>query len=102
MRNDDSRTTNHFDNASKPKYFEKWSTIHRWDDNVIENKTIEGIVCKKQYIPSTQEMLQSLIPKMPNACSNNFEKWSHKNLINHCWKQKILTCKKVFWKDQSW
>ena len=101
MINDESRTINHFDNASKSKDFEKWSTILKWDENVTEHEKIEGIVCKEQYIPSTQEMLQSLIPKMPNACSNNFEKWSHQNRINHYWKHKILTCKKVFWIDQS-
>ena len=63
MKNDESRTINHLDNASKPKDFEKWSTILRWDENVIEHKKTEGIVCEKQYVPSTQEMLQSLIPK---------------------------------------
>ena len=72
MRNDESRTINHFDNASKRKDFKKWSTILRWDENVTKHKKIEGIVCKEQYVPSTPEMLQSLIPKMPNACSNNF------------------------------
>ena len=45
MRNDESRTTNQFDNASKPKDFEKGSTILRWDENVTEHKNIEGIVC---------------------------------------------------------
>ena len=84
MSNDESRTINHFDNASKPKDFsKKWSTILKWNQNVTEHKKIEGIVCKKQYVPSTQEMLQSLIRKMTNACSNNFEKWSHKKPINH-------------------
>ena len=74
MKNDDSKTINHLDNASKPKDFEKWSTILKWDENVIEHKKIEGIVCEEWYAPSTQEMIQSLIPKMPNACSNNFWK----------------------------
>ena len=72
MSNDESRTINHFDNANKPKDFEKWSTILKWNENVTENKKIEWIVCKEQYVPSTQEMLQSSIPTIPNACSNNF------------------------------
>ena len=72
MSNDESRTINNFDNANKPKDFEKWSTILKWNENVTEHKKMEGIVCKEQYIPSTQEMLQWLIPKIPNACSNIF------------------------------
>ena len=52
MKNDESRTINHLDNASKPKDFEKWSTILKGDENVTEHKKIEGIVCKKQYVPS--------------------------------------------------
>ena len=64
---------NHFDNAIKPKDFrKKWSTILKWNENVTEHEKIEGIVCKEQYVPSTQEMLQSLIPKMPTAWPNNF------------------------------
>ena len=47
MSNDESSTINQFDNASKPKDYEKWSTILRWDENVTEHKKIEGIVCKK-------------------------------------------------------
>ena len=101
MSNDESRIINHFDNASKPKDFEKWSTIFRWDENVIEHKKIDEIVCEKQDIPSMQEILHSLIPKcqmlIPIICEN----LSYKNSLNHCWKQKILSYKKVFWKYQS-
>ena len=86
IENDESRTINHLDNASKPKTFEKWWTILKWDENVIEYKKIEGIVRKKQYIPSTQEMLQSLIPKCQMLIPIIFEKWSHKNPSNHYWK----------------
>ena len=63
MKNDESRKINHIDNSRKAKDFEKWSTIHRWDENVIEHKKIEGIVCEKQDVPSMQEMLHSLITK---------------------------------------
>ena len=100
MKNDKSRTINHLDNASKPKDFEKWSTILKWDENVTKHKMIEGIVCKKQYVPSMKEMIQSLIPKCQMFVPIIFKKWSHKNPINHCWKQEILSCKKVFWKEQ--
>ena len=79
MSNDESRTINHFDNASKPKDFEKWSTILTWNENVIVHKKIEGIVSEEQYVPSNQEMIQSLIPKTPNACSNNFWKMIPQN-----------------------
>ena len=83
MKNDESRTINHLDNASKPRDFKKWSTILRWDENVIEHKKIEGIVCEKQDVPSMQEMLHSLIPKFQMLVPMIFEKWSHKNTLNH-------------------
>ena len=72
MKNHESRMINILYNASNPKDFENWSTVLKWNENVTDHKKIEGIVCKEQYVPPTQEMIQSLIPKMPNACSNNF------------------------------
>ena len=86
MKNHESATINHLDSTSKPKDFEKWSIILRWDENVIEHKKIEGIVCEKQNVPSMQEMLHSLIPKCQMLVPIICEKWSHKNPLNHCWK----------------
>ena len=83
MKNDETRTINHLDNASKPKDFEKWSTILTWDENVIEHEKIEGIVREKQYLPSMQEMLDSLISKCQMLVPIICKKWSHENSLNH-------------------
>ena len=102
MKNDESRTINHLDNTSKPKDFEKWETILRWDENVIEHKNIEGIICEKQDIPSMQEMLHSLIPICQMLIPIICEKWPQKNYLNECWKYKIMSYKKVFEKIRAY
>ena len=82
MKNDKSRMINHLDNTSNPKVFEKWSITLRWDENVIEHKKIEVIVCENQDVPSMQEMLHSLIPKCQMLVPIFKKKWSHKNPIH--------------------
>ena len=74
MNNDQSRINQSFNKAIEPKrLFERNNQrFLNENENVTEHKKAEGIVCKEQYVPSTLEMLQSLIPKMPTASPNNF------------------------------